>query len=167
MDNSASLVSYRPTTRMNKIYAANSVNITDWINHCKSSLIKMESINIQTRCNHWSRIVNTQTHRTNHCLHINQSTTPYKYNCNPMEHLSFLQEWQGLKMRQITNYPRTYNEFEAKAKNWLNGRRAPNYGSSLFPDMIKTAEKVFVHTQKHFILIPFSMCNNIHSMLIA
>ena len=137
---STQFAAYQSMNRMNDIYAANSQNMNDWVVHCKALLIKMECTNIQTRSNHWSSIVNTQTHHTNHRLNINQPMTQYKYQCDPLKHLTFLSEWKGLKMRQITNYPRTYTEFEAKAKNWLNGRRAPNYGATLFPDMIKTAE---------------------------
>lgn len=128
--------------RMGDLYASNSQNMNDWVAHCKALLIKMECTNIQTRSNHWSSIVNTQTHHTNHRLNLTAPVTPYQYHCDPLQHLQFLSEWKGLKMRQITNYPRTYTEFEAKAKNWLNGRRAPNYGATLFPDMIKTAETV-------------------------
>ena len=138
---STQFAAYQSMNRMSDIYAANSQNMTDWVTHCKALLIKMECTNIQTRSNHWSSIVNTQTHHTNHRLNINQSLNQYKYQCDPLKHLTFLSEWKGLKMRQITNYPRTYTEFEAKAKNWLNGRRAPNYGATLFPDMIKTAEQ--------------------------
>eukprot|EP01083_Nonionella_stella_P070491 188634_1 len=137
---SAQFPAYDSMNRMSDIYAANSQNMGDWVVHCKSLLMKMECTNIQTRSNHWSSIVNTQTHHTNHRLNIIKSVPSYKYTCDAVKHLSFLADWKGLKMRQITNYPRTYTEFEAKAKNWLNGRRAPNYGASLFPDMIKTAE---------------------------
>ena len=136
--------------RMGDLYASNSQNMNEWVAHCKALLIKMECTNIETRSNHWSSVVNTQTHHTNHRLNLTAPITPYQYHCDPLQHLQFLSEWKGLKMRQITNYPRTYTEFEAKAKNWLNGRRAPNYGATLFPDMIKTAETVeitlhFVH----------------------
>lgn len=128
--------------RMGDLYASNSQNMSEWVAHCKALLIKMECTNIQTRSNHWSSIVNTQTHHTNHRLNLASPLQPYRYQVDPLQHLQFLSEWKGLKMRQITNYPRTYTEFEAKAKNWLNGRRAPNYGATLFPDMIKTAETV-------------------------
>ncbi len=70
---------------MGEIYALNSQNMNDWVVHCKALLIKMECANIETRSNHWSSIVNTQTHHTNHRLNINQSFEQYKYDCNAIE----------------------------------------------------------------------------------
>jgi len=55
--------------------------------------------------------------------------------------------------------PKSYTEFEYKAKNWLNGRKAPNYALTLFPDMIHKAEAVMLYI---FIDIIYSMQNNIH-----
>ena len=61
---------------------------------------------------------------------------------NITDHVNFVQEWKGLKINQIKCLPQSYLEFEKKAKSWLNGRRAPNYGKTLFPEMINSAEKV-------------------------
>eukprot|EP00485_Elphidium_margaritaceum_P007592 CAMPEP_0202695148 /NCGR_PEP_ID=MMETSP1385-20130828/8811_1 /ASSEMBLY_ACC=CAM_ASM_000861 /TAXON_ID=933848 /ORGANISM="Elphidium margaritaceum" /LENGTH=590 /DNA_ID=CAMNT_0049351121 /DNA_START=233 /DNA_END=2005 /DNA_ORIENTATION=- len=65
---------------------------------------------------------------------------------DPSKYLTFLLEWNGIKTRSVASRPSTYEEFEAKAKNWLNGRRAPNYGNTLFPDMIKSADEFVKHT---------------------
>ena len=42
----------------------------------------------------------------------------------------------------MNKLPEQYADFEFKAKNWLCGRRAPNYGNTLFPEMINKARQV-------------------------
>eukprot|EP00485_Elphidium_margaritaceum_P008530 CAMPEP_0202700424 /NCGR_PEP_ID=MMETSP1385-20130828/13592_1 /ASSEMBLY_ACC=CAM_ASM_000861 /TAXON_ID=933848 /ORGANISM="Elphidium margaritaceum" /LENGTH=611 /DNA_ID=CAMNT_0049357599 /DNA_START=285 /DNA_END=2120 /DNA_ORIENTATION=+ len=61
----------------------------------------------------------------------------YKCEINPQRHLKFLIDWPGLR---ISNSPQTKREYEKKAKNWLNGRRAPNYAKTLFPWFVEEAE---------------------------
>ena len=38
--------------------------------------------------------------------------------------------------------PKTLKEYEIRSRNWLNGRRAPNYAKTLFPEMIQYVKKV-------------------------
>jgi hypothetical protein len=109
----------------------------------------METKNIRQRALSWTEIVNLETSRINSMLDINLNNYNYNndpqnnlYLCNvpnPLKYLTFLSEWNGIKTRNTSSQPSNYLEFEAKAKNWLNGRRAPNYGNTLFPDMIKSS----------------------------
>ena len=125
----------------------------------------METKNIRQRALSWTQIVNTETERINAMLgidgssistlssshshsHSNNNTTsipsiwPYSYTVpQPTKYLNFLTEWSGIKSRSASSSPSCYLEFESKAKNWLNGRRAPNYGNTLFPDMLTSAER--------------------------
>ncbi len=74
-------------------------------------------------------------------LNIEFSDTKFLYVVdNLIKHLRFLAEWTGLKTQQMQYMPKSYTEFEYKAKNWLNGRKAPNYALTLFPEMIRHAE---------------------------
>ena len=59
---------------------------------------------------------------------------PAARNCDAALCAELPVEWKNLKVRQLIHFPRSYSEFEAKAKNWLNWHRAPNYGATLFPD---------------------------------
>ncbi len=109
----------------------------------------MESKNIKTRAVFWTQFVNDTTSKTmdkiSHILselHIEFSDcTKFLYVVDsPLKHLRFLSEWTGLKTQQMQYMPKSYTEFEYKAKNWLNGRKAPNYALTLFPEMIRHAE---------------------------
>ena len=82
-----------------------------------------------------------QTQNTKCISHMNMSlglpalSTSQQYSCNvaPKEHLKFLLDWPGLRVDNSPKAPKTKKEYEKKSKNWLNGRRAPNYGKTLFP----------------------------------
>eukprot|EP01084_Bolivina_argentea_P019158 35631_1 len=120
-----------------------------WLNKCRNILIAMETKNIRQRALSWTEIVNAETTKINGILAINlsnyRSSNPntdlsFNYSVDrPLQYLTFLSEWNGIKTRNIATQPSSYNEFEQKAKNWLNGRRAPNYGNTLFPEMIKAS----------------------------
>eukprot|EP01084_Bolivina_argentea_P028396 52778_1 len=119
---------------------------SEWLNECRRKLIEMETKNIRQRALSWSEIVNQETSKINAMLNINlnnfnnNNNNDYIYSVpNPLKYLTFLSEWNGIKTRNTSTEPTSYIEFEAKAKNWLNGRRAPNYGNTLFPDMIKSS----------------------------
>ena len=89
-------------------------------------------------------MIRNETDKINKELNIlcNNNNKKYIFELkNPLYHLEFLCQWKGLKMNQIKTIPQTYLEFESKAKSWLNGRRAPNYGKTLFPEMINSAQK--------------------------
>ena len=115
---------------------------------CRRKLLDLEKKNIERRATHWVNLVNDKIKDANCRLSIDHEKMasvmkPFTYHIDEVamnKHLGFIISWKGLKTRQIQNAPKTYLEFENKAKNWLNGRRAPNYASTLFPDMIKAAE---------------------------
>eukprot|EP01083_Nonionella_stella_P055238 145780_1 len=120
-----------------------------WVATCRQMLIDMESKNIKTRAVFWTQFVNDTTHQTMDKIHhvlseCNIDATEYPKFIfevdNPLKHLRFLAEWTGLKTQQMQYMPKSYTEFEYKAKNWLNGRKAPNYALTLFPEMIHHAE---------------------------
>ena len=114
---------------------------SQWLSKCRQVLIDMETKNIRQRASSWSEIVNAETRRINSMLSIRKFTSYSYIVSEPLKYLNFLSEWSGIKTRNTSTQPTTYIEFESKAKNWLNGRRAPNYGNTLFPDMIKSSEK--------------------------
>ena len=124
---------------------------TQWVDICRRKLLDLETKNIQRRATHWVNLVNDKVKDANCRLSIDHEkmvkmgleSFGYSIDAAAMnKHLGFIIAWKGLKTRQIQNAPKTYLEFENKAKNWLNGRRAPNYASTLFPDMIKAAGSV-------------------------
>ena len=112
----------------------------------------MESKNIKTRAVFWTQFVNEVTKKTMDQIYslLDDVNHPYKPEYTkfvfavdePLKHLRFLAEWTGLKTQQMQYMPKSYTEFEYKAKNWLNGRKAPNYALTLFPQMIHEAEAV-------------------------
>ena len=111
----------------------------------------METKNIRQRALSWTEIVNAETTKINSMININlndyiensnNTNMKYEYSVpDPIKYLSFLSEWSGIKTRNTSNQPQSYEEFLLKSKNWLNGRRAPNYGNTLFPDMICSSEE--------------------------
>eukprot|EP00484_Ammonia_sp_Unknown_P000432 CAMPEP_0197023580 /NCGR_PEP_ID=MMETSP1384-20130603/4250_1 /TAXON_ID=29189 /ORGANISM="Ammonia sp." /LENGTH=684 /DNA_ID=CAMNT_0042451813 /DNA_START=180 /DNA_END=2234 /DNA_ORIENTATION=+ len=121
-------------------------HIAEWVRKCRGVLIEMETKNITQRALSWTQIVNTETMKINSMLgvhhQLSQSNLLYHYDVRePLKYLTFLSEWNGIKTRGSSSHPSCYADFESKAKNWLNGRRAPNYGNTLFPDMIKSSDK--------------------------
>ena len=81
----------------------------------------------------------------------NQSISEYICRVKPKEHLKFLLEWPGLRIDNSPKAPKSKKEYEKKSKNWLNGRRAPNYGKTLFPFFITSAEKYILSVAKTLI----------------
>jgi len=124
---------------------------TEWVTHCKEILTDMESKNIQTRAEFWTQFVNNSTAKAMDKLEsvltkLNldyEEMEKFQFSVDDPEneHLKFLSEWTGLKTQQMQYMPKSYAEFEYKAKNWLNGRKAPNYAQTLFPSMIHKAEE--------------------------
>ena len=57
--------------------------------------------------------------------------------------LSYLVSWNGLntKLIHITKQPKTYKDYQMKAKNWSNGCRAREYAKNLYPNMINKAKE--------------------------
>ena len=122
----------------------NNNNDESWIEKCRKELIEIEERNLRTRALYWTQIVNRKTKEFNNKLNINL-TVPFEqflYEIsNPHQHLGFLYSWKGLRSEKLMVMPTKYGDFQFKAKNWVCGRRAPNYANSLFPEMIHKAEQ--------------------------
>mmetsp|Transcript_5227 Transcript_5227/g.8766 ORF Transcript_5227/g.8766 Transcript_5227/m.8766 type:complete len:490 (+) Transcript_5227:14-1483(+) len=115
-----------------------------WIQKCRTYLLNLEQKNIETRAKCWTQIVNARTSQFNETLNIKLTVPfrPFSYRItNASHHLKFLIAWNGLSTEKLNEAPRTYSQFEKKAKNWVCGRRAPNYGRTLFPEMILKAQQ--------------------------
>ena len=71
----------------------------------------------------------------------NNSILLKKFICdvNPNDHLKFISNWDGLNVKQSVTAPTNKKDYDRKSRNWLNGRRAPNYGNTLFPLFIDNA----------------------------
>merc|ERR1719412_2713503 len=67
---------------------------------------------------------------------------------SPSDHLQFLKDWPGLRVDNSPKAPKSKKEYEKKSKNWLNGRRASNYGKTLFPFFIASAEEYLSKVSK-------------------
>ena len=119
-----------------------------WEEICRKKLLDMESKNIHQRAKHWTELVNTKVKDTNRRLALEPSISdnvikPFVFRVENVEmnnYLGFITSWKGLKTRKIQNAPKTYVEFEKKVKNWMNGRRAPNYAATLYLDMIGASQ---------------------------
>eukprot|EP00484_Ammonia_sp_Unknown_P017040 CAMPEP_0197024764 /NCGR_PEP_ID=MMETSP1384-20130603/5257_1 /TAXON_ID=29189 /ORGANISM="Ammonia sp." /LENGTH=619 /DNA_ID=CAMNT_0042453207 /DNA_START=314 /DNA_END=2173 /DNA_ORIENTATION=+ len=68
------------------------------------------------------------------------SLHPFKLVTDIEAHCKFIENWNGLNTNQMRSLPKSIQEYENRAKNWLNGRRAINYAQNLFPEMILCAE---------------------------
>ena len=122
----------------------NKSKFNEWFHEIKKDLLVSEPQNIAARAQCCQNIINESISHLNMQLglsqlqHINQ----YKCNIDPRSHLKFLIDWPGLRLgSDSAKAPRSKREYEKKAKNWLNGRRAPNYGKTLFPHFISEAEQ--------------------------
>lgn len=62
--------------------------------------------------------------------------------CN--SYLQFIIKWNGLHVKYVRRQPKKYNEYKTRAVNWLNGRRAPNYDRSLYPDILEMTQEVYI-----------------------
>lgn len=123
-----------------------------WIEKCRKELIDIEEKNLRTRALYWTQIVNQQTKEFNNLLSINitQAFPQFEYGIdNAAYHLSFLYSWKGLRSEKLMAMPSKYEEFVFKSKNWVCGRRAPNYANTLFPEMIINAEKYARNLSQH------------------
>ena len=65
----------------------------------------------------------------------------FEYSTDPLKHLSFISNWNGINLNQAKSMPLNLKEYENRSKNWLNGRRAPNYAKTLFPEMIASVKR--------------------------
>ena len=105
---------------------------------------------VQTRAKELQQLINDQTEHVNNQLMIFQDIKQeekmkyeFKYEINDDEmkkFLSYIHEWNGLT--SSAKIPQSQKQYENKARNWLNGRRAKQYGNSLFEHMINHCIKV-------------------------
>eukprot|EP01084_Bolivina_argentea_P109838 196235_1 len=135
-----------------------------WIEECRKALLESEKHNLRTRALYWTQIVNQKTKEFNAELNIelNVAFKSFEYAIsNPItSHLNYLITWKGLRSEKMTVMPQRYQEFEFKAKNWVCGRRAPNYANTLFPQMIVHAER-YAH---EFAVFLFKDCRRIQKL---
>ena len=72
-----------------------------------------------------------------------ESSIKFVYKTEAIKHLGFITNWNGINLNQAKSMPKSLKEYENRSKNWLNGRRAPNYAKTLFPEMIHAVKKVW------------------------
>jgi len=116
----------------------------EWFSSIKRELLVSEPLNIAARAQCCQNLVNEAISSLNTQLGLEQLESGQQYKCNvdARAHLKFLINWPGLRIgSDSAKAPRSKREYEKKAKNWLNGRRAPNYGRTLFPHFISEAEQ--------------------------
>eukprot|EP01083_Nonionella_stella_P266531 901517_1 len=134
-----------------------STNIyQQWYKSIKAELLKSEPQNIAIRAESCENVINGAAMVLNATIPLtsnqlqNQSQLRYQCHVNVASHLQFLLRWPGLRIACASiKAPRTRREYEKKSKNWLNGRRAPNYSKTLFPFFITEAEQYSLRSAQH------------------
>eukprot|EP00484_Ammonia_sp_Unknown_P013177 CAMPEP_0197078332 /NCGR_PEP_ID=MMETSP1384-20130603/213066_1 /TAXON_ID=29189 /ORGANISM="Ammonia sp." /LENGTH=663 /DNA_ID=CAMNT_0042517197 /DNA_START=77 /DNA_END=2068 /DNA_ORIENTATION=+ len=121
-----------------------------WFQQVKKELLLTEPQNILARSECCQNIINECISHMNMNLDLASIPPSELYTCNvaATDHLKFLLDWPGLRVDNSPKAPKTKKEYEKKSKNWLNGRRAPNYGKTLFPFFIHAAERYVTHIAK-------------------
>eukprot|EP01083_Nonionella_stella_P211060 763566_1 len=117
--------------------------LREWREECRLNLLQLEKKSIYVRVSVFEKIINEKTMQVNQMLCINTNLTPikpYKHYTDIDQQCKFIENWNGLNTNQMRSLPKTLQEYENRAKNWLNGRRAINYAQNLFPEMILCAE---------------------------
>ena len=124
-----------------------------WYETIKRELLVAEPKNILIRSECCAKVINDCITSINIKLDLPHLSTSQEYSCtiDPLKHLEFLLNWPGLRLDNSPKAPKTKKEYEKKSKNWLNGRRAPNYGRTLFPFFIHEAENYISSTSKKLI----------------
>ena len=128
----------------------------EWIDKTRQMLLKIESNTFYARTDKWNELVNEQTLALQIEL-FGRPTTNIQFQCilsdkDLKESTKYLHSWPGLDLNKScqSNMPKTLEHYQAKAKNWLNGRRAKECSRTLFPLLIVRAEEVMiVHKKKH------------------
>eukprot|EP01084_Bolivina_argentea_P291956 501843_1 len=114
-----------------------------WREECRVNLLDLEKKSIFVRVCAVEKIINEKTYEINRILCINVDDTfltPYKHYIDAETQCKFIQNWNGLNTNQMRSVPKSFQDYETRAKNWLNGRRAINYAQSLFPEMMLCAD---------------------------
>ena len=104
----------------------------------------VEERNINHRCKTLESVINASLQNVNQQLFGNYTND--QYICGPIpsekmkEYISYIYEWKGLT--SASKIPTTYREYQAKSRNWLNGRRSKKYSDTLFVDLIQSVINV-------------------------
>ena len=104
----------------------------------------IEGRNINNRCQTLETLINATVHDVNNRLFGDSDKDDHQltFKYGPIstdemkEYISYIHKWKGLT--STAKIPTTYKEYETKARNWLNGRRAKKYSNNLFVDMIQS-----------------------------
>ena len=119
-----------------------------WIDKTRQLLIKIEKDTFLARVNKWNELVNKQTLALQIDLfsHYNSAIS---FECilshkDLFESTAHLVSWEGLDLNKScrSNMPKSLQQYQAKARNWLNGLRAKKCAQTLFPLLIIKAEEV-------------------------
>ena len=110
------------------------------VNTTQNKLIKSETINIKKRIELAQDSLNNIMKEYNIKYLNNKNIDKFiiKYNNNNI--LDYLYQWNGLKIPR--NAKLNDKQYLKRSKNWLNGRRAPQYGNTLFPLCLDAADQV-------------------------
>ena len=109
---------------------SNIQNLYAWANDARLSLLKSESKNIIARGNACEVLINKVTETINEKLGIKHKIPLFRYDINPNEHLSYIINWNGLKIVQVN-----YNKRSIKLFFKLNKKK-------------KKRQKQFQHQEK-------------------
>eukprot|EP01084_Bolivina_argentea_P015382 28780_1 len=132
-----SYASKRKINKTNKIYFQEAVN------QIKYHLITIEEKNTEIRRKELELFINEETENVNKQIfgkHYKNNNIKFRYTINDIKmkkFLDYIYQWNGLS--SSAKIPKTIKEYQDKARNWLNGRRAKNYGNSLYVDMINNS----------------------------
>eukprot|EP01084_Bolivina_argentea_P138726 244163_1 len=124
-----------------------------WHEQVKRELLITEPQNILARAECCKNIINECISHMNMNLGLRTLSTMEQYTCKVIatDHLKYLLNWPGLRVDNSPKAPKSKKEYEKKSKNWLNGRRAPNYGKTLFPYFITDCERYVNEMSKSII----------------
>jgi len=117
-----------------------------WYEEVKCELLRTEPLNIAARATACTSLINETIAAINALLQLPAVPKEQRFVSSVRgkeaicEHLPFLLHWPGLRTDASTKRAASKKEYEKKSKNWLNGRRAPNYAKTLFPRFIHDAE---------------------------
>merc|ERR1719464_1724720 len=132
------------TFEMNSLTQDKHHILAEWREQCRSNLLELERKSIAVRVCVSEKIINEKTSEVNRMLCINttpHNITPFKHLASVASQCKFIENWNGLNMNQMRSLPKSLQEYENRAKNWLNGRRAINYAQTLFPEILLCAEQ--------------------------
>ena len=122
-----------------------------WYEEVKRELLRTEPLNIAARASACASLINETIPEINALLRLPMLSDAQRFETSVRgkeaiyEHLPFLLRWPGLRTDASPKAAKTLKDYEKKAKNWLKGRRAPNYAKTLFPQFVRDA-KQYAHS---------------------